>query len=332
MKISLSKIVFAVCVITAVSTGFAAPNGEAKLHTFSTTVEKERPELNEETKQLISACRRDPSEANLAALRKQIGMNYDKVTERKKAKLEELKRTAKHESKIQEMQEIVDEMIQNRELRIEQNMRRFTDPRLRPGSRDAESGYLPVLGAAQNVTIAYTPVTNKEYAEFIKAARRKAPKDWTKGNIPSGKENHPVVHVTYNDAVSYCKWLSGKDRSAVYRLPTEEEWSYAAGHMPKDADFNCEENDGTTPVDAYPQTPSACGAIDMWGNCWEWTSTPVSGSKSMMSVKGGAWDSRRTECRTELKGIGRRVTEGAADVSFRVVRETQGSDSGSRKK
>lgn len=323
MNSKLHKTIAAVCVATAVSTGFAASNtnGEAKLHKYSTTIEKERPKLNEETKRLIAACRRDPSEANLAALRKQIEINYDKVVARKKAKLEELKRTAKHAFKVQEMQDIVDEMLQNREQRIEQNMRRFTDPRLRPGSRDTKDGYLPVLGAAQNVSIAYTPVTNEDYSKFIKATGRRAPKDWRNEIMPADKARHPVVNVSYDDAVAYCKWLSAKDGKAFYRLPTEEEWEYAAGHMPKDADFNCGENEGTTPVDAYAQTRSACGAIDMWGNCWEWTSTPVSDDKSTMSVKGGSWNSRRTDCRTEQKGIGRNASHGADDVTFRVIRE-----------
>lgn len=323
MNRTFHKTFFAVCFAATVTTGFAAPNsnGEAKQFKFSTTIEKERPQLNEETKRLISACRRDPSEANLAALRKQIEINYDKVVARKKAKLEELKQTARHQSKVQEMQEIVDEMLKNRESRIEQNMRRFTDPRMRPGSRETKDGFLPVLGAATNVSIAYTPVTNEEYAKFIKETGAKTPKEWHNGIMPANKARHPVVNVSYYDAVAYCKWLTQKDGKAVYRLPSEEEWEYAAGHMPKDADFNCGENDGTTAVDAYAKTKSACGAVDMWGNCWEWTSTPVSGDKSTMSVKGGSWDSRRTDCRTEQKGIGRNASHGVDDVTFRVIRE-----------
>ena len=74
------------------------------MHRFSTTVEKERPQLNEETKRLIALCRRDPTEENLAALRHQVAANYDAVVARKKAKLEELKRTARHQSKIDDAQ------------------------------------------------------------------------------------------------------------------------------------------------------------------------------------------------------------------------------------
>lgn len=73
------------------------------------------------------------------------------------------------------MQEIVNEMIKDRENRIEQTLSRFTDTRLRPGVRESKDGYLPVLGAAQNVSIGYTTVTNEEYAKFVNATGRKAP-------------------------------------------------------------------------------------------------------------------------------------------------------------
>lgn len=319
----------ALCLCAIVNAGSGVPNGEAKQFKFSTTIEKERPELNEETKKLIAAYRSDPSEEKLAALRKQVEINYDKVIVRKKEKLEELKQTARDASIVREMQEIVDDVVQNREERIEQSMRRFTDPRLRPGSRHADDGYLPVLGAARNVTIAYTPVTNGEYSEFIKATGRKAPKDWIEGAVPAGKQRHPVVNVSIEDAVAYGKWLSDTDGKAIYRLPTEAEWELAAGHMPKDADFNCGEKNGTTPVEAYAKTLAACGAIDMWGNCWEWTSTKIEASqgkehdKTVMAVKGGSWCSNRMSCRTEQRGEGRESAAGFSDVGFRLVCENR---------
>ena len=292
--------------------------GEAKLFRFSTTIEKERPELNEETRELIAAYRQQPTQQNREALRKQIAANYDAVIRRKEAKLAELKRTAKHASKVQEMQEIVDEMYATREARIEQNMRRFTDSRLRPGSRESEDGFLPLIGAAENVDIAYTPVTNGDYAKFLAVNARPAPKGWQGRNAPAGKENHPVTNVSYADAHAYCLWLSRKDNEATYRLPTESEWEFAAGHMPKDADFNCSEgNHSTTPVTRYAKTLSACGAIDMWGNCWEWCATTQQGKQV---VKGGAYDSARTDCRTERKGELRVPAQGYPNVTFRVVR------------
>ena len=283
-------------------------NPDAKLHRFSTTVEKERPQLNQETRDLIAAYRRDPSAANYAALRKQVAKNYDAVVARKKAKLEELKRTARHQSKVDEMQVIVNEMLRDREQRIEASMARFTDSRFRPGLRDRTDAYLPVLGAkGKNVSIGRTPVTEAEWAKFSGKA------------VAPEKEKFPVTNVSVKEAEKYCAYLSRNDFSHTYRLPTEAEWELAAGHMPKDADFNCGADDVIAPVDKYASTKGACGGIDFWGNCWELTSTKR--GEGGCAVKGGAFDSKRTECRTEARAESRKATAGYPNVTFRVVRE-----------
>lgn len=285
----------------------------AKLHKYSTTIEKERPKLDDETKALISACRQNPCEATRAALEKKVRANYEKIVARKKAKLEELKRTAKDASKVEEMRKIVAEMEKDRERRVAQTLRRFTDPRLKPGSRAAVDGWHAVLGVPR-LEIAHTEVTNAEYAKF-------------KPSWPL-RDNLPVVNVGYNDAVAYCDWLSKTNADgATYRLPTEEEWEMAAGHMPKDADFNSKGEDGRlSPVDAHKETLSSCGAIDMWGNCWEWTSTVR--TPGTRAVKGGSWRTARTDCRTECRDTGRAEVSGYDNVGFRVVREVKSPVSG----
>ena len=67
------------CLAATGVTVSAAPNNGAQQFRYSTTVEKERPQLNEATKRLIQAYRRNPSEENEKALRIQIGKNYDAV-------------------------------------------------------------------------------------------------------------------------------------------------------------------------------------------------------------------------------------------------------------
>ena len=252
------------------------------------------------------------------ALREQIAKTYDKVLEEKNYKLSELRKTTKDKTKIDEMQSIINEMIKNREARINKTLAGYTDLRPKPGAGRTTDGFLPVPGAA-NLSVSYTPVTNGEYAAFIRAVGRKAPSDWTNGIYPDGRVNYPVTNVSYNDAVAYCMWLSKKDRSAKYRLPTESEWEQAAGHMPKDAEFNAGEKKGITPVNNYSKTLSASGAVNMWGNVWEWTSTTrKNGTKA---VKGGAWNSKRTDCRTENRNEGRNPKYGRNNIGFRVFRE-----------
>ena len=157
-------------------------------------------------------------------------------------------------------------------------------------------------------------VTNKEYALFLKETGQTVPA------FSEKEADYPVVNVSYRDAVVYSKWLSAKDGGAVYRLPTEEEWELAAGHMPKDAEMNCGKNKGLTPVNAYKQTLSASGAVDMWGNVWEWTSTPKTASNEF-AVKGGAWNTSGTSCRTENRGEERNPAFGYETVGFRLIRE-----------
>ncbi len=287
-------------------------NPDAKSYLYSTTVETERPELDDYTKELISNYQKNPTEENKEILRAQIAISYDAVVEKKKAKLEELRETAKEQSKIDEMQVIVDEMLRDREERIDQALSRFMDPRLKPGARETNDGYLPVLGADLNVSISYTAVSNKEYREFLIA----------NGRSTDGYEEDdlPAVNVSYDDAVSYCAWLTANDEQYLYRLPTEDEWERAAGHMPKDADFNSGEGLGLTGVYDYASTLSASGAINMWGNVWEWTSTTRDdGTKA---VKGGSWDSERTDCRTENRDFGRNPSHGYKNTGFRVIRES----------
>ena len=71
-------------------------------------------------------------------------------------------------------------------------------------------------------------VTNEQYAVFIRETGRKAPSYWKNGTFPAGKEDHPVLSVSYSDAVSYCEWLSEKYDDWTFRLPTEAEWENAA--------------------------------------------------------------------------------------------------------
>lgn len=269
-------------------------------------VEEERPELDKKTKELLRAYKQNPTEENYQALYDQMGVRYDKVVARKKAKLRELERDAHHQSLIDEMQAIVDEMVENREERLWQRFLSLIDSRQ---DDDPNDEWVVLKGAWQeNAYIGYAPVTNAEYKNFRS--------DFV---YAEGQDRYPVVNVSYQEAMAYCDWLGTKDTKHTYRLPSEYEWILAAGHMPKDVAMNSNYvESGLTPVDAYASSVGNCGGIDFWGNCWEWTSTQTDSGEYI--VKGGAWDSSRDQCRSEYSDDTRNGSQSYANVGFRVVR------------
>ncbi len=135
------------------------------------------------------------------------------------------------------------------------------------------------------VQISRYPVTNAQYGAYINATDADAPRDWEAGHIPEGKENHPVVNVTWEDAMRFCAWLTETlklGEKETVRLPTEAEWEFtAAGEGgrkypwgnddPTTQHANYGKNVGdTTPVDAYPKGVTPEGVYDLAGNVWEW--------------------------------------------------------------
>ena len=127
------------------------------------------------------------------------------------------------------------------------------------------------------------PITNEQYAVFIKATGHRVPGHWEDGEIPAGKENHPVVCVSWHDAVAFCQWLS-EATGQLFRLPTEAEWEKAArgpdgriypwGNEWDKTKLNSDAGGSrdTTPVGSYsPGGDSPYGVADMAGNVWEWT-------------------------------------------------------------
>lgn len=126
------------------------------------------------------------------------------------------------------------------------------------------------------------PVTNREYQAFIMETGFQPPAGWDEFRYPEDKGDHPVVNVSWEAGMEYCKWLSEKT-DKEYRLPTEAEWEKAARGMnariyPWGNKFDrnrCNTAEGkigdTTPVGQYsPRGDSSYGCADMAGNIWEW--------------------------------------------------------------
>ncbi len=70
-------------------------------------------------------------------------------------------------------------------------------------------------------------ITNGQYAEFVKRAKRRAPATWQGAAPPASDLDKPVTGVSWDDADAYCQWLS-KETGAQYRLIKEFEWEYLA--------------------------------------------------------------------------------------------------------
>jgi len=130
-----------------------------------------------------------------------------------------------------------------------------------------------------------TEVSNGEYAEFVKDTNHAPPSHWS-GNKPQfGQEQWPVVNVSFNDATAFAAWRSKRDR-VTYRLPTEEEWEYAARNGER-ADLypwgpDWKENAAVlkeaTPANVGSRADgnNRWGVADLVGNVWEWTASKAS--------------------------------------------------------
>ena len=158
------------------------------------------------------------------------------------------------------------------------------------------------------------------------------------------EDNHPVVHVSWNDAVEYCRWLSEKT-GKWYRLPTEAEWEYACragsrtpfnkggniktaqanynGNYPYNNNRKGQYRAKTVAVDTF--APNAWGLYNMHGNVWEWCDDvysekyydeckakglvenpggPAPEAGSYRVNRGGSWGGAAGYCRSANRGYG----------------------------
>ncbi|HEX8981472.1 MAG TPA: SUMF1/EgtB/PvdO family nonheme iron enzyme [Ktedonobacterales bacterium] len=196
--------------------------------------------------------------------------------------------------------------------------------------------------------IARSPVTVAEYACFVRSQRSEPQRwegtgsqrlDW---KTQLARPDHPVVCVTWHDALAYAAWLSALTGER-WRLPTEGEWEKAArwdenakaartypwGEQFDSKRCNCAGAlSGTSPIGTYPDGASPCGALDMVGNVWEWTSnlaeddtiaTNASSEPAEIAVlRGGSWFSGLDE----VSGVARRSREPngySPAIGFRLI-------------
>ena len=163
-------------------------------------------------------------------------------------------------------------------------------------------------------------ITNAQFAAFVDATGHRVPDvdpetwrgyrlihpyertrrhAWVDGKPPPGREQHPVVMVSHDDANAYAAWLSA-ETGRTWRLATELEWEKAArgtdgrifpwGDTFDPALLNSHDAGpfDTLPVGSFPAGASPYGLLDAAGMVFEWTASP--GNPGRFLVKGGSWD------------------------------------------
>jgi len=176
-----------------------------------------------------------------------------------------------------------------------------------------------------------TPVTNAQYADFMKKATYPAPPSWPGGKVPAGKGKHPVTDVSWDDARNYALF-AGK------RLPTEEEWERTArsaegriwpwGMEFEAANCNSREADigDTTPAGRFVDGGSPFGCLDMAGNVWEWTSSNPSPeetegeARDLHVIRGGSYKETGENVCAYVRQWLKRDARGP-DIGFRCARD-----------
>jgi formylglycine-generating enzyme required for sulfatase activity len=167
-------------------------------------------------------------------------------------------------------------------------------------------------------------VTCGDYTRFLNATSRHPPAGWGNKVCPVNAPGLPVTGVDWNEANAYARWRNA-------RLPTEEEWEFAArandgrkypwGNSWVDGLANAGKSSAShlVNVGSYPKGKNPYGLFDMTGNAWEWTSSqlvaypgwtiPISATSDLKVIRGGSFQDESSQVTTTYRGYQRSTGE-----------------------
>ncbi len=184
------------------------------------------------------------------------------------------------------------------------------------------------------------------YAYFNNTWQYKSGVNWRYNAVgivrSTTEDKHPVIHISWNDAVAYCTWLSNKT-GKTYRLPTEAEWEYAARGGINSKGYTYSGSNSIDEVAWYSSNANSAthevglkkanelGLYDMSGNVWEFcsdwygayssssSSNPTGpGSGTYRVFRGDCWSNNAPGSRVALRGYTTPETRNSG-YGFRIV-------------
>ncbi|MCE9520259.1 MAG: formylglycine-generating enzyme family protein [Verrucomicrobia bacterium] len=197
-----------------------------------------------------------------------------------------------------------------------------------------------------------------DYQTFLIATQRQ----WNRKPSFNIKPTHPIMNITWAEAMTFCEWLTNNERTlrliprqAIYRLPTDLEWSTAVGlptengndpsarHLDNKTDFpwglqpvpppgsgNFDSENMSGYQDNYPHTapvgsfsPNAFGLFDMAGNVAEWCMDTWPGSKNEHVIRGSSYLSSTRNTLLSSARLHGAETAARTNVGFRCVLDLQ---------
>lgn len=183
-------------------------------------------------------------------------------------------------------------------------------------------------------------VTCADYARFVEQTGHAPPPGWPTGRPPPEMARRPITGISWDDAVAYANWVGR-------RLPTEDEWEFAArgedGRLyPWGEEWQAGlanaggAEGGLADVGVFKGT-SPFGAYDMVGNVWEWTTSdlkPYPGGQlpgaprgGLKVIRGGSWREGPEQATTTYRGyLFTRTSKDYSATGFRCVKDVTSSD------